>query len=180
MQSFPQGCVVRRTRQYALMTSLCRLLIALYASAASAAEPAELDRDAKLILEQPLPESAYTRPVNCLPLRGYRTVEVLDSSHLLFWDGDRVWLNQLRRSCIGLSDDKLLYFNTSGMSLCAMDQFQAVDRATGAGTVTRCSLQRFEPVTPAQAKQLRDWLAKLARKTTAAPPTPPPEAAGRG
>jgi hypothetical protein len=158
------------------MTSLCRLLIALYASAAFAAEPSDLDRDARLILDQPLPESAYTHPISCLPLRGYRTVEVLDSSHLLFWDGDRVWLNQLRRPCFGLTGDKLLYFNPSGVSLCAMDQFQALDRASRIGAAISCSLQKFEPVTPAQARQLRDWLTKLARTTAAPPPTP--EAAG--
>jgi hypothetical protein len=159
------------------MTSWCRLLIALYASAAFAAEPSDLDRDVTLILDKPLPESAYTHPVSCLPLRGYRTVEVLDSSHLLFWDGDRVWLNQLRRPCIGLTGDKLLYLKPSGMSLCAMDQFQALDRAGAMGGAISCSLQKFEPVTPTQARQLRDWLAKLERKTVAPPPVPPSEAA---
>jgi Family of unknown function (DUF6491) len=152
------------------------LLVGLYAAVTAAAEPSQLDRDAQLILDQPLPESAYSAGVRCLPLSGYRSVEVLDASHLLFWGSrERVWLNQLRTPCRGLTGDKVLHFSTMGSSLCAMDRFQGVERTGSLFSTSLCSLQDFEPVTPQQARQLRDWLAQQQRKAVAPPPTPPAE-----
>jgi Family of unknown function (DUF6491) len=149
---------------------LCSLLLPFCGAVLAAAGPSQLDRDAQLILDQPLPESAYIDSVHCLPLRSYRNVEVLDPAHLLFWGSrDRVWLNQLRYPCFGLSDDKILRFETTGSSLCRMDTFQGIDRASQFPS-SLCSLQDFERVTPEQANQLRNWLTHPHGKTL--PPTP--------
>jgi len=154
------------------------LCILLWASGAApgAAEPSQLDRDAQLILDEPLPESAYSRGVRCLPLRGYRSVEVLDASHLLFWGSrDRVWLNQLRSPCHGLTDEKILRFDVRGSSLCAMDTFQGFDRSSSLLSTSLCSLREFEPLTPQQARQLSVWLVQQQGKSVVLPPAPPVE-----
>ncbi|MGH8595076.1 MAG: DUF6491 family protein, partial [Gammaproteobacteria bacterium] len=148
------------------------------ADAPSGGAPNELDNDIALILDNPLPETTYSEKRRCLNTRTYRSVEVLDASHLLFWGrSGRVWLNQLRSPCIGLTKDKILQFDTTGSSLCELDRFRGLDRSVYSMPVAFCGLQRFEVISEEQANRLRDALQRRAH-TAAQVPKPPPEPKG--
>src|SRR5262245_21777572 len=142
-----------------------------------------LDTDVQMILENTLPESAYTAKLRCLTRGSYRSVEVIDTGHLLFWGcSGHVWLNQLHPPCIGLAKDQILKFQMNGPSVCELDRFQGFDRyGQAGGIVAMCGLQSFEVVSEAQAKQLRDMLRRGARSVAkvppapSSPPAPPPE-----
>jgi hypothetical protein len=141
-----------------------------FADAPSA--PGNLDSDVAMILDNPLPESQYSETLRCLTMGSYRSVEVLDTGHLLFWGSNgKVWLNQLRPACIGLAKDQILKFQMNGPSLCELDRFQGFDRVGQAGNiVAMCGLQRFEAVSEEQANQLREMLRRRAHSSARVPP----------
>ncbi len=127
------------------------------------------------ILDNPLPESEYAESKRCVYPNTYRSVEILDGRHLLFW-GYRgvVWLNQLRFECIGLKRDALLSFEMRERSLCDMDNFQGAPRASGAAAsfATHCMLGHFETISEDQAETLRIALARNAQSPAPKPKAP--------
>ncbi len=146
-----------------------RLLVALVASAAHAEEPSSApsgtDAAAQLdfILDNPLDESAYASVDRCLFPNRYRTVEVLDTRHLLFiGEKDTVWLNQLRSNCVGLTKDAVLVFEMRQRSLCELDGFRTAPRYSGFGGdfTAHCTLGHFERISIAQADVLREAFAR--------------------
>jgi hypothetical protein len=134
-----------------------------------------LDSDVETILDNLVPETKYSEKLRCLNLGTYRSVEVLDPGHLLFWgNGGRVWLNQIRPACIGLTKDLILKFKMNGTSLCELDRFEGLDRNGQIGAITAmCGLQRFEAITEDQAKQLRDTLRRRVHTAAHIPPSQP-------
>lgn len=168
-------CIDARSAQYSgmnaaavsteltvLMIVVAILLIAPCALADETTATSALDDEVGLILQQPMPETEYSQSVRCLATNAYRSVEVLDTRHLLFRGRrDRVWLNQLRRDCAGLKPNQMLHFDVTGSRLCALDRFQGFDRLGGmAGSSASCGLQRFEEITIQQADRLRQLLAQ--------------------
>ena len=129
-----------------------------------------LDNDVAIILDNPLPESQYSDQLRCISARSYRSVEVLDTGHVLFWGyNGHVWLNQLRPACIGLDKDQILTFAMRGDSICELDRFEGMDRYNKIGVLAMCGLQRFEAITPEQANELRETLRRRAHTTTSVP-----------
>jgi Family of unknown function (DUF6491) len=144
-------------------TAWACVMASMITSAAIADTPAaHVSDEIALILDEPLSESKYSEAVRCLSIANYRSVEVLDTGHLLFWgNGGRVWLNQLRTACYGLTNDQILQFRMTGPRVCEMDRFQGLDRySPGLITSPICSLQRFELITDEQANRLRAALAR--------------------
>ena len=164
--------------------SACTLALAFWwAHAISFADPldastsnhAGLDAQVAAILDNPLPEADYVKERRCLPPGLNQHVDVLDSRHLLFsGTRDVFWLNQLRFNCMGLTDDAVLVFDMRDRGLCEMGGFRSVPRAgsMGGDFGTNCTLGRFEPITQAQAEQLRVAFARLARSPSAAKVAP--------
>ena len=144
------------------------------ACATSSADPidspasarADLEAQVDFILDNPLPESDYVRSDRCIHADTYRTIEVLDTRHLLFLGRkDTVWLNQLRYACLGLRDEGVLVMEMRDRSLCDMDGFTSVASTSGRSSVpgVHCTLGHFEKITEAQANQLREALARRAQ-----------------
>jgi hypothetical protein len=157
-----------------LMSSLATMTFA-DAPAATPPSTGNLDSDIAMILDNTLPETAYSEKRRCLTRNAYRSVEVIDTGHLLFWgSGGRVWLNQLRPPCIGLARDQILKFQMNGPSLCELDRFEGFERyGQAGGIIAICGLQRFEVISQEQAKQLRDMLRRRAHSAAASVPPPP-------
>jgi hypothetical protein len=166
----------------------CALLIGLwsvhatgFADPADATEAAHPDARAQIdfILDNPLPESEYAESDRCVFPNTYRSVEILDGKHLLFWSQRRgvAWLNQLRYECIGLRKDAILVFDMRGRSLCDMDSFQGSPRYGGMAIAmsTHCMLGHFETISEDQAAALRIALERQAQTPAPTPKTPDAE-----
>lgn len=140
------------------------------ASPATPPAPDSLDNDIAMILNNTLPEAQYSEKLRCLNTGAYHSVEVLDPGHLLFFGRvGRVWLNQLRPVCIGLTRDQILKFTMKGNSLCEFDRFEGVDRNQMGPIGAICGLQRFEVITQEQANQLRETLRRRAHTAANVP-----------
>ena len=133
-------------------------------STASSIAYADANTRLAFILDNPLQESDYARAERCLFPRTYEAVEILDKRHLLFVGfRDKMWLNQLRVECVGLRKDSVLIFEAHEPSLCDMDSFHSAPRGAMSGEFgAHCTLGHFEPITPAQADQLRIAFARRA------------------
>ncbi len=142
---------------------------------ASTASPSNGAAQIDFILDNPLPESEYAEKKRCVYPNTYRSVEILDARHLLFW-GYRgvVWLNQLRFDCHGLRRDAVLFFEMRERSLCDMDNFHGAPRAGGAAAsfATHCMLGHFETISEDQAETLRIALARNAQSPAPKPKAP--------
>ena len=142
---------------------------------ATAAAPSRVAPEIDFILDNPLPESEYAESKSCVYPNTYRSVEILDGRHLLFW-GYRgvVWLNQLRFECIGLKRDAVLIFEMRARSLCDMDNFHGAPRTGGvaAAFATHCMLGHFETISEDQAAILRVALARYAQSPAPKPKAP--------
>jgi len=128
------------------------------------------------ILDNPLPESEYAESKRCVFPNSYRSVEILDTKHLLFWGyRGKVWLNQLRFECLGLRKDALLVFEMRERTLCDMDGFQGTPRSGGMGVpfAVHCLLGNFEAISEDQAEALRVALARHAQSPTPTPTSAP-------
>ena len=123
------------------------------------------------ILDNPLPESEYAESKRCVFPNTYRSVEILDSKHLLFWGyRGNVWLNQLRLDCSGLRKDALLVFEMRERTLCDMDSFHGTPRGSGmVQFAAHCTLGHFETISEDQAAALRVALARHAESPTPKP-----------
>jgi len=149
----------------ALVVALCSVHAISFADPADASASSRADLDAQVasILDNPLPESNYVQAQRCLPTGMNQHVDVLDSRHLLFrGNRDVFWLNQLRINCTGLTGDAVLVFDMRDRRLCDMGGFRSVPRSgsMGADFGVSCLLGPFEPITQAQAEQLRRALAR--------------------
>ncbi len=105
----------------------------------------------------------YSDSVTCLRRDAYQQVEVLDRAHLLF-KGRRgkFWLNRLRRACIGLHRSDTLAFEMRDSRLCDLDTFSGIDSFGGRydRSSARCSLGKFETISPEQAALLKESLRR--------------------
>ena len=113
-----------------------------------------------ILASAPKPED-YSDSVTCLHRDAYTDVEVLNRELLLFHGRrDKVWLNRLRRACIGLRRNDALAFEMRNSRLCDLDTFSSVDTFGGplGRTSARCSLGKFETVSPEQAQLLKEGL----------------------
>lgn len=140
--------------------------ILLTAGCAAQGEPPEEEQEPlsveDILASAPRPED-YSDSVTCLHRDAYVDVDVLNRELLLFQGrGDKVWLNRLRRPCIGLRDRDALAFEMRNSRLCDLDTFNSIDTFRGAlePASARCSLGKFETVSPEQAAALKEGLAQ--------------------
>lgn len=109
------------------------------------------------ILNTPLAAEAYGGEGDrCLSTHDYRSVEVLDDSHVLFKGrGGRLWLNTLRQRCIGLRRNDILQFELRDNRVCELDSFRSLDDLMHSVRISgTCILGEFTPVTPEQAEAI--------------------------
>ena len=85
----------------------------------------------------------------CLNARSIRRTEVIDDNNVVFEiQGRRLFLNQLPKSCTGLSENRRFSYETYTRSLCAFDKIRVLREAGDTFFEGRsCSLGRFRPVT---------------------------------
>lgn len=95
----------------------------------------------------------------CVNARSIRGVDVIDDNHVLFHiQGRRMFLNALPKTCVGLSVEGRLSYETHTRSLCARDKIRIMREAGGGVYSGRaCSLGRFQPMTK---EQLDDYFKK--------------------
>ena len=100
--------------------------------------------------------------VNCLHRDAYTDIEVINPGLLLFHGrSDRLWLNRLRQSCAGLRQDHTLALDMRNGRLCDLDSVSGVDVLGGHYLPgARCSLGKFDPVSPEQADLLKAQLSR--------------------
>lgn len=101
-------------------------------------------------------------PVNCLHRDAYTDIEVINPELLLFHGrSHRLWLNRLRQSCPGLHLDHTLAFDMRHGRLCHLDTVSGADILGGRYLPgARCSLGKFDPVSPEQADLLKAELSR--------------------
>ncbi len=157
------GIVNRIQRALVLASAMA---LAVHAVAASPAEQQAARQDAiDKILSQPLPADAYAKPERCLASHQYDSVDILDDRHLVFKGmGDRIWVNELRRRCIGMHRRDVLQFEMHANRVCDLDTFQAFTPGLGGIRSGSCSLGRFEPVTAAQLEAMRAAVAESRKR----------------
>lgn len=125
------------------------------------AEPAAAPADLATVLREPLPDSEYVDAKRCVSKFVVDRTEILDARRIVFRGRNgRVWLNQLRHLCIGLTGDPILSFDLHGTSICRSDLMRPIERRGGAAPGGPCVLGDFEPVTDAQLEVIRESLAQ--------------------
>ena len=147
-------------------TSVFVLITALLAACASQPESGEEEEQPltveEILASAPQPED-YSDSVTCLHRDAYEDVEVINRELLLFHGRrDKVWLNRLRRACIGLRRNDTLAFDMRNARLCDLDTFSSIDSFGGPmqRTSARCSLGKFETISPEQAELLKEGLSQ--------------------
>ncbi|MCG2842169.1 DUF6491 family protein [Sandaracinobacter sp. RS1-74] len=126
-------------RMRAIAAALVAAGLALGATAATAKD--------KTPPTDPATLKATGEPRNCIPSNGVSTVKA-GSDALMFRESANRWYrNDLRSSCPGLRDDRVLVFRnqTSGSQYCEMDSFDLVDTMTRT-SFGSCTLGKFTPV----------------------------------
>ena len=138
------------------------LLLAACATQPLATEAVGTSMTVDEILASAPPPGNGSGTVNCLQRDAYRDVEVVNPEVLLFHGrDDRVWLNRLRQSCPGLRLDHTLAFDMRHGRLCHLDTVSGVDMLGGRYMPgARCSLGKFDPVSPEQADLLKAELSR--------------------
>lgn len=146
--------------------SLCFLVPCLLAACATQPETAGEEEPPptveEILANAPQPED-YSDPVNCLSRYAYDEVDVITKELLVFHGrGGKAWLNRLRNACVGLRRDDTLAFDMRDSRLCDLDSFSSVDTFGGPleRTSARCSLGKFEPISPEQAELLKEELSQ--------------------
>ena len=142
-----------------LAAALLAVALAACASdpAQTAAEQQQVAEQIDTILTQPLGDEEYGGGVRCLSTHLYDSVEVLDTRHVLFKGrGERLWVNTLRNTCVGLRKRDVLQFDVRGSQICNLDTFTAVSNAFFGWqrTSATCSLGDFSPVTAEQVAMI--------------------------
>lgn len=107
------------------------------------------------ILSKPLAADEYAEEQRCLSSYAYRNVDVIDEEHVVFrGNGDKLWINKLRQRCIGLRDNDILSFEMRGPRVCDLDTFEAISPSLYSIPGAKCSLGKFQPVTPEQVEAI--------------------------
>ena len=145
--------------------ALCFLVTALLSACATQPETAQEEEQPltveEILASAPQPED-YSDPVTCLHRYAYENVDVINRELLVFHGrGGKAWLNRLRNKCVGLRREDTLAFDMRDSRLCDLDSFSSVDTFGGPleRTSARCSLGKFEPISPEQAKLLKEGLS---------------------
>lgn len=129
----------------------------------------DLDERLDALLSEVSAADAYGKPINCLSNNRYRHIDIISDDLLLFRSGRNYWVNELKRSCIGLDRNMVIHTLVKGInSVCANDLVYANRRfdmdmgytASGRPLVVRatCALGEFKPIDEAYAQSLRDMV----------------------
>ena len=102
----------------------------------------------------------YRESRNCLRVREYRSVEILDARHLLFIGRNKMWLNELRHRCPSLRPNQILVFERQGVTLCDTNRVSGRDRHLPGIWRGSCLLGRFSVIDEQQALALKDAIAQ--------------------
>jgi hypothetical protein len=135
--------------------------------AETAAAQQEVAEQIDTILTQPLGEEDYGGGERCISTNLYDSVEVLDTRHVLFKGrGNRLWVNTLRNTCVGLRKRDVLQFDIRGSQICNLDTFTAMSNAFFGWqrTSATCSLGDFSPVTAEQVAMIEAALDTKKKK----------------
>ena len=134
--------------------------------AEEAARQQQVSEQIDTILTQPLGEEDYGGGERCISTSLYDSVKVLDTRHVLFKGrGDRLWVNTLRNTCVGLRKRDVLQFDIRGSQICNLDTFTAVTNNFGwQRTSATCSLGDFSPVTAEQVAMIEAALDTKKKK----------------
>lgn len=134
--------------------------------AETAAAQQEVSEQIDTILTQPLGEEDYGGGERCISTNLYDSVDVLDTRHVLFKGrGNRLWVNTLRSTCVGLRKRDVLQFEIRGSQICNLDTFTAVSNSFGwQRTSATCSLGDFSPVTAEQVAMIEAALDTKKKK----------------
>lgn len=107
----------------------------------------------------------YDEPVRCLPRWQYDHTEIINERYVAFKGrSGRIWVNELRRPCTGLSRQDVVKFSGTASRICELDNFDVLDRfdlLNGVGSIgptVSCSLGKFHPVTKEQLDVIRQSL----------------------
>ena len=138
------------------------LLVAACATQPVTTAPVEAPMTVDEILASAPQAEKDSDTVNCLHRDAYTDIEVINPELLLFHGrSDRLWLNRLRQSCVGLRQDHTLALDMRNGRLCDLDSVSGVDILGGHYLPgARCSLGKFDPVSPEQADLLKAQLSR--------------------
>ena len=138
------------------------LLVAACATQPVTTAPVEAPMTVDEILASAPQAEKDSDTVSCLHRDAYTDIEVINPELLLFHGrSDRLWLNRLRQSCVGLRQDHTLALDMRNGRLCALDSVSGVDILGGHYLPgARCSLGKFDPVSPEQADLLKAQLSR--------------------
>ena len=151
---------------------LAVMAVATVALGACATQPHTAARTTQVLSVDEILASApqpnrESEPVTCLPRSAYTEVEVINPELLLFHGrGEQMWLNRMRRACVGLHFDRVLAFEVRNSRLCDLDTVRGIDTFGGSWSATgaRCSLGTFDPVSPQQVELLKAEFSKRWRR----------------
>ncbi len=115
-----------------------------------------------ILASAPRPED-YSESVTCLHRDAYVEIEVINREFLVFHGRrGKAWLNRLRRPCIGLHPGDALVLDMRDSRLCDLDTVSGTKPLGGSfeRTSARCSLGKFETISPEQAAALKEGLSR--------------------
>lgn len=169
----------RRNQTLGLLLLLASIILmpSLASGGATAAgqglDPENLPKEMSQSLEQLLDDPEGIAPdrseSRCVRLTSAARTEILDHEHLVFRStvGGKAWLNRLSPGCSGMRPDMALVLSARNGRMCALDQVSGISQGAGIVSSGRCSLGKFEPITPLHANALKDAF-KLRGKEIAA------------
>ena len=97
---------------------------------------------------EPVLAQEESEPQRCIQLSRINNTEVVDEKTIAFYlRGGRIYLNQLRRECRGLSDSKPFSYRTSTGRLCSVDSITVLENyGFGLTPGASCGLGMFVPI----------------------------------
>lgn len=101
----------------------------------------------------------YDEPVRCVPRWQYEHTEIINERYVAFkGHAGKIWVNELRRECTGLTRNDILKFSGTASQICELDSFDVLDRFGFIGPTLSCTLGKFHPVTKVQLDSIRQSL----------------------
>ncbi len=142
-------------RSYALAASLCLLALPTTSFA-------EDDDDVDDVGER------------CISIRQIKNSRIIDDQNMLFtMRNRRIYHNELRRRCPGLTRNKIISYRSTIGQLCRSDFFTLQDRfGMGTSLGPSCSLGTFRPIGKEEAQALR---GEIVIEPKSVPPAEPEE-----
>ena len=124
---------------------------------AADADEAELPLEERVekILTETTDDDSYGTTRNCINTRNLR-LTVIDEQRIAFRNRRRVWLNELKVPCTGLTRSSILQFDSSTGGLCVQDRIQVVD--PGNFIAGFCLLGEFSEISTQQLEALKALL----------------------